>query len=157
MTCAAYLKAAYFNGTQWMDLKSDSAVPADARVVEITADQRGIVRNARPCIGAFEFTSADRAESRFQFPPMNSVIHYRLMNSTLLVGGITPRDRVRLYSLSGRHLMNTAGNSRIDLSLLAPQPLFVQVEREGCIVSTGRIMAPGPRIQNAITTGLVRN
>ena len=67
-------------------------------------------------------------------------IHYRIIQSALAVYNVTPRDRISLYSLSGRCVRQAEGVSRMDLRVLAPQPLFIQIHREGKIVSKGMVM-----------------
>jgi hypothetical protein len=67
-------------------------------------------------------------------------IGYRIVKSKLIVSSILPCDRIMLYSLSGRCVRQAEGVSRMDLSGLAPQPLFVQIFRGGKIVSRGMVM-----------------
>jgi hypothetical protein len=52
------LKAAYYDGQNWIGLENDSIIPPGTMVAEITTDQRGISRSAKPCVGATEYVSA---------------------------------------------------------------------------------------------------
>jgi len=71
---------------------------------------------------------------------ISAKIRYRLVQSTLLISNITSRDRISLYSLSGRCIRQAEGVSVMKLSGIAPQPLFVRVSRAGKIISTGMVM-----------------
>jgi hypothetical protein len=68
-------------------------------------------------------------------------IHYRIIQSALTIYNITSSDHISLYSLSGRCVRQAEGVSRMDLSGLSPQPLLIQIHREGKIVLTGIVMA----------------
>jgi hypothetical protein len=67
-------------------------------------------------------------------------VHYRVVNSTIVFSNLFTRDRISLYSLSGRCMRQADGVSVMNLTGIAPQPLFVRVSRKGKVVSTGMVM-----------------
>jgi hypothetical protein len=48
------LKVAYFDSSNWHTIEDDSIIPAGTNILQITNDQRGVLRRNPPCIGAFE-------------------------------------------------------------------------------------------------------
>jgi hypothetical protein len=67
-------------------------------------------------------------------------IRYRVRNSVLYISNVSSRDRISLYSLSGRCLREAEGVSVMKLPGIASQPLIIRVKRSNKIVSTGMVM-----------------
>ena len=138
------LGVAYYDGTAWLALETDSIVPAGTIVTEITTDQRGVARANPPCIGAFEFTDAD-APVRF-----NPIARKFFQSVSLICNNLriefscATTANIELFNLSGRKLFSNSmsvkpGIIAIALPSLANGPLICRlITQQG--ITTHKIM-----------------
>jgi len=96
----------YLKDHVWLDIRTNSPVPPDVPVTEISTDQRGEIRGDPPCIGAFELTAQDEGVRR-----NTRVVHEKssfafisLVNKKLVVK-TKASGVVELFTCTGQRLL----------------------------------------------------
>jgi hypothetical protein len=122
------LKAAYHDGTAWLALESDSALPAGTAVTEITTDQRGISRNNPPCAGAYEVKAGETAAGFAGGAGERTSPKVALSRDRRVLFLTSPTDAtLELFTCSGqrifsRHIVGVSGMIAVPLPVM-PQGL----------------------------------
>lgn len=106
-TAYSELKLAWFNGTNWISLETDSWVPAAYIVVPVLDDQRGYTRKDPPCIGAYEMDPMSATKNGYAHSVDGKRAELRgvIARKELLVfSPISGKVKVLLFSLIGRKI-----------------------------------------------------
>ena len=137
---------ARWNGKNWEALGSGVRYFGNALAAQdstlFVGGQFGMAGSASsPYIAKVNIHNTPASARRFPSPNAAS-LKYHLVNHTLFISTIAPRDVVSLYSLSGKVLRQSTGASCIDLKEISPQPVIICVKREGKAMVTGMFIAP---------------
>lgn len=106
-TACSVLKPAWFNGTDWISLETDSLVPAVYTVVPVLDDQRGYTRRDPPCIGAYEMGQMNATKTGYAQSVGGKRAELRgviARKDLLAFSPVSGKVKVLLFSMSGRKI-----------------------------------------------------
>jgi hypothetical protein len=136
----------YWDGTAWNRLGSgtDGVINALA-ISDSTLFAGGDFRTAGPRVCrniASVNIHSEMAQTRTNTDaaPAMADVRYRLRHSTLFISTVFHYDRVALYSLSGRRLLEAGAVSSLHIAPVAPQPLLVRLYHGKAMVSTAMVL-----------------
>jgi hypothetical protein len=93
-----------------------------------------------PMIAAVDLYHSEAAKNKNGAGQSINRLELKLVNQTLTVSNATAHDRVFLYSLSGRMLLESLNIPAVSLQKLQPQPILVVVKRNGKILVAQKIL-----------------
>ncbi len=102
------IKVAYFDGVNWLAAENDSVLPPSIQIVQVTTDQRGVIRPEVPGRGAYEFSGPMSAKKG----TISSRCLYRDLQADFMSNRLritVPGDGVyhmQLFSMQGRIIID---------------------------------------------------
>ncbi len=134
-----------FDQTYWSELGAVErgnllAVAIIDSTVFIGGNFEWVAGRYTPYIAGFNIRRSAHAIVKIPDRDFPSVPRYRQVNATIVFAGVTPLDRIGLYSLAGRCVRTVLGASKISVGGLSPQPLLLRIVRQGRIIASGMVM-----------------